>query len=338
VVADLAEHARVRGIPIGPGRGTSPGSLVAWALGITGIDPIECKLVFERFLNVERANSWSMSIDVCARRRVELLDILGPRRLTAYDHSRGGLGGAELPLEALERTVEPLPALTFVQDVVERVNARPGQVVDLDVIEPHDAAVFSMIARGDTSGVFWFDEDEGIVALARRLRPSCLDDLMLVFALYRPGPMAHGIVDVLLDRKDRDARDAIHPAVAPILADTYGVIVYQEQVIQIAHRVAGYSYTRGDLLRRTLGTRRADEVRDAEHRFVASAMSNNIDVDDARAIFKHLDDMSGFAFIRAHAAAYGWLAYQAAYLKHYFPMEFGAALDVRRIRNPEERQ
>lgn len=338
LVADLVETANEAGIRIGPGRGASPGSLVVWALGITGIDPIELKLVFERFLNVERANSWCLSIDVCARRRSELVEIVGPHRLIAHDLARGGSGfGGELPHEDLERTIEPLLALTFVQDVVDRVNAQPGQNVDLDAIDPHDAAVFAMIARGDTAGVFWFDEDEGFAALARRLRPSSLDDLMLVFTLHRPGLMKQGVVDALVDRKHRETRDAIHPGVAPILADTYGLLVYQEQVIQIAHDVAGYPYTKGDLLRRTLGRKRALEMSDARHRFVASATANNIDFEDAHDIFDYLDHMSGLGFSRAHAAAYGWLAYQTAYLKHYFPTEFAAALAAGRIRNPEER-
>lgn len=334
VVADLAETARERGIRIGPGRGASAGSLVAWALGIASIDPIEFKLVFERFLNVERANSWSMSIDVCARRRAELLEIVGPRRLIAPDLARGGFGG-ELPSEDLERTIEPLLALTLVQGVVDRVNAQPGQNVGLDAIDPHDAAVFAMIARGDTAGVFWFDEDEGFAVLAQRLRPSRLDELMLVFTLHRPGPMEHGVVNVVVDRKHRDSREAIHPAMTPILADTYGLLVYQEQVIQIAHDVAGYPYTRGDLLRRTLGKKRAVEINDARHRFVAGATANNIDFDDAHAIFDHLDDMSGLGFSRAHAAAYGWLAYQTAYLKHYFPAEFSDALAEQRNHHAE---
>lgn len=336
VVADLVETAHEAGIRIGPGRGASPGSLVSWALGITGIDPIEIKLVFERFLNVERANSWCLSIDVCTRRRSELLEIVGPHRLVAHDLARGRFED-ELPHEDLERTVEPLLALTIVQDVVERVNAQPGQNVELDAIDPHDAAVFAMIARGDTAGVIWFDADEGFAALARRLRPSSLDDLMLVFTLHRPGPMKHGAVDALVDRKHCDTRDATHPAVAPILAETYGLLVYQEQVIQIAHDVAGYPHTKGDLLRRTLGRKRAVEMNDAGHRFVASAMANNIDFEDAHDIFDHLGEMSGLAFNRAHAAAYGWLAYQTAYLKHYFPTEFTTALDAARIRSPEER-
>lgn len=310
-VSNIVDVARTRGIRVGPGRGSTPGSVVAWALGITDIDPVRFKLVFERFLNVDRANSCAVSIDVCARRRSELLD--------RFD-----------PICHADLAVGPLLALTLAQDVVDRVNARRGNP-SLDNIAVDDTAVFAMIASGDTSGVFWFDEDDGFAALAQRLAPSCFEDLMLIFTLHRPGPLEHGVVDTVIARKSgRASCNAINSALDAILADTYGVLVYQEQLIQIAHDVAGFPYTQGDLLRRALGKRRPAEIADARERFVVGAVGNGIGEVAANAIFDHFLEMSGLGFSRAHATAYCCLAYQIAYLKHYFPDEFADAVEHHR--------
>jgi DNA polymerase-3 subunit alpha len=199
---------------------------------------------------------------------------------------------------------------------------------DLEGITPDDDAVFGMIARGDTAGVFWFHEDERFSTLAQRLATSCFEDLMLVHSLLRPGPLAHGLDDAVIGRKHgRCSRSTIHPVLDGILANTYGVLVYQEQVIQIAHDLAGFSFTQGDLLRRALGRRRPGEIPDVRARFVAGAVERGVGDAHAVAIFEHLLDLTGFGFNRSHAAAYSWLAYQTAYLKHYFPPEFTAALE-----------
>jgi DNA polymerase III alpha subunit len=306
--ARVVDAARARGIRVGPGRGATPGSIVAWALGITDVDPVQHGLVFERFLNADRVNAWAVSIDVCARRRAELLDLL-----PANGHD--------------DIVLEPLPALTITQDVVERVTARNPDF-DLDGIAPDDAAVFSMIANGDTTGVFWFD-DPGFTGLAQRIEPSCFEDLLMVHTLYRPGPLARGLDTAVIDRKHgRRPRGAAHPALDTILANTYGVLVYQEQVIQIAHEVAGFRYTQGDLLRRALGKRRPAEIAEARTRFVTGAIANRFNEAEAIGIFEHLLDLAGFGFNRSHAVAYSWLVYQMAYLKHYFPAEFAAALEA----------
>ena len=222
-ISNVVDAARSHGIRVGPGRGATPCLLVNWALGISDIDPIRFKLPFERFLNPARASTWIASIDVCARRHAELVDQIAPRLRENFE-------------------VHPLPAISLLQDVVEHVKARHANF-DLDDIADDDGVVFAMISNGDTAGVFWFDDHAAFTALAQRLAPTCFDDLMLIFTVLRPGPTERGVVEAIVDRKHRwTSHEAIHPALGAILADTYGVLVYQEQVIRIAHDIAGFSY------------------------------------------------------------------------------------------------
>jgi len=371
IVGDLSRWANSRGIPVGPGRGSSAGCLVSWTLGVTDIDPIVYKLPFERFLNPERSSFPEIGVDVCIRRREEFLPYLADRygndnvarladdprlndcysslrRITVVitkrpvreympcDVGRDGIQTTPLDKAAVEKTglvtfdFHSLETLTRIHDVVARVNAprsTPHPRLNIAAIPANDPAVFRLLADGDTTDVFQF-ESEGMRAMLRRLRPDCMEDVAATTALYRPGPLESGMVEAFIARKHgREPIEYLHPLIEPILADTYGVLVYQEQAMQIAQAIAGISLGRADLLRRALGKKRPVEINDAGHRFAAGAMANGIDVEDAHAIFDYLEEMSGFGFNRAHAAAYGWITYQTAYLKRHFPTEFTAAVE-----------
>lgn len=371
IVSDITRWAKSRDIPVGPGRGSSAGCLVAWTLDITDIDPIEHGLLFERFLNPERAMLPDIGVDVCVRRRDEAVRYVTERygndhvaRLAAQpgwidfpcfpgvtvaitdrpvgEHipchvDRGFALVTQLDKAAVESAglitfdFHDLNVLTVIRDAVELIDEQrriAGELpLDIARIPKDDPAVFRMLAAGDTTGVFQL-ESEGMRALLRQLRPDRIEDLLAAVTLYRPGPIECGMVDDFIARKHgRDHGE--HPLIAPLLADTYGVIVYQEQAMQIAQAIAGYSLGRADLLRRALGKRQnMSEERDT---FVAAAVARGIDAEMAGGVFAFLAKWTGYSFNRAHAAAYAWMTYQTAYLKHYFPDELAGAAH----RNPE---
>ncbi len=426
IVWEYVDWARQHRIRIGPGRGSSAGSIVAWALCITGIDPIRFKLPFERFINPDRTSYPDLQIDICARRRDEVVEHIRERygrdRVGAVAefheyHQRGAVRDVaratglnvsdELRLAALvpdddngtpslrqlgedvsdhrdlfttaaalvglprsvgahpsgiaisnrplaehvpcfpdqtghlitqvtacevERvglvvfSLHPLETLTLVQDVVGLVNGTraDGDLIDIDAIRADDADVFAMLSRGDTEQVFQL-ESTGMRALLMKVEPRCLEDLDATIALFRPGPLDKGMVDDFIERRHgRVPREALHPLIEPILADTYGVVVYQEQVMEIAHVVAGYTLAQGDLLRRMLGKKKPADIAEAHERFLTGARKNGVDEESSHAIFDQLARNAGYGFNRAHSTAYGWLSYQTAYLKHHFPEEFDA--------------
>lgn len=365
IVGDLVRWTRSRDIPVGPGRGSSAGCLVAWTLGITGIDPIKHELMFERFLNPERAILPDIDLDVCVRRRVEIVRYVGERygnhhvaRIAVkpgwidFPYFRGvTIVIADKPVEnhvpchadddgalvtlcdkaAVERAglitfdFHDLATLSVIRDAVELVNehrrATDVPLLDIATIPKDDRAVFRMLAAGETTDVFQLESEE-MRALLRQLRPERIEDLSAAVALYRPSPIESGMVEKFIARKHgRDHGE--HPLIARILADTYGVLVYQEQAMQIAQVVAGYSLGRADLLRRTLGARR--KVTEEREMFVAAAVVRGVDAEVAGTVFDLLAKWTGYSFNRAHAAAYAWLTYQTAYLKHYFPDDLAEA-------------
>ncbi len=223
-----------------------------------------------------------------------------------------------------------LKTLTVIQiclDHVARDRALRGEEpLDLSLIPLDDVPVYKMISDADVTGVFQL-ESSGFRELLKKLRPDCFEDIVAAGALYRPGPLEGGMVDDFIERKHgRKKVEYDHPTLEPILKDTYGVIVYQEQVMQISSALAGYSLGKADLLRRAMGKKKASEMAKEKAGFLDGAKEKGIDVKIAERVFDLMEKFAGYGFNRSHSAAYGLLTYQTAYLKRYYPVEFFAAL------------
>lgn len=451
MVGDLVGYARTNGIQVGPGRGSVVGALVAYALGITRLDPIVHRLMFERFLNPERPSMPDIDLDFDDRRRSEVIDYVARKygadrvaQIVTYStikakaaikdsahvlHGKDGYAlanritkampkpimGKDIPLAAIfdpehkryaectelrnlhrndqqareiidtargleglkrqwgvhaagvivssEPLLDILPIqrrnadgaiitqfemytcealgllkmdflglrnLTVLADALANIVAAGKPAIDLDTLPLDDRLTYELIARGDTLGVFQLDGGP-MRDLLRRLGPTCFEDISAVLALYRPGPMGAGAHIAYADRKNlREEVVPIHPELgeplADILDETFGLIVYQEQVMAIAQRVAGYSLGAADVLRRAMGKKKID-VLNREHERFSGGMHANGYSDEA---IKHLWDLlipfSDYAFNRAHTAGYGLLSYWTAYLKTHHPCEYMAAL------------
>ncbi len=435
IVADFIHHAKENDIPVGPGRGSAAGSLVAYSLGITDLDPIAHGLIFERFLNPARKSMPDIDVDFCIDGREDVykyvVDKYGGGDYVAQIITFGKLktravirdvGRAlDIPLAevdaiakmvpdilnisldgALEReprlreltrqkpeidelikicrVLEGLPrhASTHAAGVViadePLVNYLPlyrgkkGEVVtqydmkmvekiglvkfdflglrnltviastlsliagqqktppDLDNIELTDADTYRLLSIGDTTGVFQL-ESSGMKDLLVRLKPESFDDVIALVALYRPGPMESGMIDDYVARKHGKKKvEYLLPQLEPILKETYGVIVYQEQVMKIANDLARYSMAEADDLRKAMGKKIQAIMAEHRERFVNGAAENEIAADEAAPIFSLMEKFGGYGFNKSHSAAYALIAYQTAYLKAHFPVEFMAAL------------
>ncbi len=433
IVADFIQWAKSQGIPVGPGRGSGAGSLVAYALTITDLDPIRFGLLFERFLNPERVSMPDFDIDFCQNRRDEVIRYVQARygrdqvaqiitfgslqargvlrdvgrvlempygqvdklcklvpqnpaapvtlsraiadepRLQAerdsqpivarafaiaqkleglYRHASTHAAGivigdrrlAELvPLYRDPKSDMPvtqfnmkwveqaglvkfdflgLKTLTVLETAVKLVAAR-GIAVDLTRIPLDDARSYDMLARGETVGVFQV-ESAGMRRALVDMRPDRLEDIIALVALYRPGPMAN--IPTYCARKHGQERpDYIHPKLEPILRETFGVIIYQEQVMQIAQVLAGYSLGQADLLRRAMGKKIKKEMEAQRADFVSGAVARGVEPAQADTIFELLARFADYGFNKSHAAAYALVAYQTAYMKANYPVEFLAA-------------
>ena len=428
IVWDFIRFARENDIPVGPGRGSGAGSLVAYCIGITGIDPIKFDLMFERFLNPERVSMPDFDIDFCieGRQRVkeyvvqkygadkvseiiafdtlkakaavrDIARVLGlpyqvgdrvaklidPKgdlsfslrenpdlsSLCRSDNSVKRLIDLALKLEGMPRhtsthaagvvisavklddlvplqrndntittqyTMEYLEALgllkmdflglrnlTIIRDAVREIR-RKRPDFDISRIPTDDAAVYAMLSKGDTAGVFQF-ESGGMTQKLIDLQPERLEDLIVVLSLYRPGPMK-SIPVYIENKKNPDRIRYIHPLLKDILGDTYGVMVYQEQVMEICRRLAGYSYGHADIVRRAMAKKKHDVMLSERESFVSGAQSNGVSVEAANAIFDEMVSFASYAFNKSHAAAYAYLSYQTAYLKCHFRGIYMAAL------------
>jgi DNA polymerase-3 subunit alpha len=218
-----------------------------------------------------------------------------------------------------------LKTLTVI-DIAVKLIRREQPEFDLDRVPLDDAAVYKMLAEGDTTGVFQM-ESSGFRELLKKLKPDCFEDIIAAGALYRPGPLEGGMVDDFIKRKHRQVRVSYpHPALEPILKDTYGVIVYQEQVMQISSVLAGYSLGQADLLRRAMGKKKKEVMEKEKARFLAGAQKKEVDARLADEIFELMSKFAAYGFNKSHSAAYGLVTYQTAYLKRYFPEEFMAGL------------
>lgn len=442
IVSDFIKWAKANAIPVGPGRGSGAGSLVAYSLSITDIDPIKFKLLFERFINPERISMPDFDVDFCQDRRGEVIEyvankygrdnvcqiitygklqtraaikdvgrVLGLsfaetdvinklipddlgisidqsiekeprlRELMEQDLKINTVIGYARKLEGLYRnagihaagviiTEEPvvnycalyvskdgdvvtqfdkdasekiglvkydflgLKTLTVIDNAVKLVRQR--EEFRLEDMNYEDAKVFAHISSGDTDGIFQV-ESSGMKDLCARLQPSSLDDLTAISALYRPGPLGSGMVDVFVDRKHgREAIEYAVPELESILAETYGVILYQEQVMQIARELAGYSLGQADLLRRAMGKKKADEMANHKAIFTEGALKKGLKKEVAEGIFDLMAKFAEYGFNKSHSAAYGVLTYQTAYLKTHFPAEFMAALMTTEVNDTDK--
>ncbi|MCX7843806.1 MAG: DNA polymerase III subunit alpha [Candidatus Bipolaricaulota bacterium] len=429
IVADFVDYARRRGIPVGPGRGSAAGSLVAYCLGITQVDPLKFGLLFERFLNPERVSLPDIDIDFCMRRRDEVLAYVAEKygrdhiaqigtfdrmasrsvirdvarvlglphekadriaklvpfgmplaqaleqipKLKEYAEEEPRLFAIALKLEGLLRNAsthaagvviapEPLEKfvpllrlpddqfvtqfdmhdlealgllkmdflglrnLTLLSDVQKLLRERRGMEIRLEEIPLDDPATYALLRAGETSGVFQL-ESAGMRALIRRLAPTEFRDLIALLALYRPGPLESGMVDDYIERKHgRQPVTYPHERVRDILEETYGLPIYQDQVMLMAQRLAGFTLAEADLLRKAMGKKKPEVMAEMRARFVAGCVQNGIPEAEAEAIFADIEKFASYAFAKAHAAAYAFITYWTAYFKAHFPTEFMAAL------------
>ena len=434
IVWDFIRYAREQGIPVGPGRGSAAGSLVAYCLRITDVDPLDYDLIFERFLNPERVSLPDIDIDFCERRRGEVIEYVTQKygrenvaqiitfgtmkaRAVVRDVGRS----LDIPFADVDRVAKLIPpaldmtldkaldevpqlkhlneqdervreliavarrlegmtrhasvhaagvviapraisefaplykgkndeittqwamkeierigllkmdflglsTLTLLNDAVEEIRATTGTVVDLDAIPLDDPKTYQIFAEGATYGIFQF-ESSGMRDILRKAKPQRLDDLIALNALYRPGPLRSGMVDDFIARKHGKVKVTYElKELEPILADTYGVIAYQEQVMRIASVLAGFTLGEADLLRKAMGKKKADVMQAQRKKFVDGASGRGIAEKKATKIFDLMEHFAGYGFNKSHSTAYALLAYQTAYLKANYPWHFAAAL------------
>lgn len=444
VVGDFIQWAKRQNIPVGPGRGSAAGSLVAWALQITNIDPIKYNLLFERFLNPERVSMPDIDIDFCIERREEVINYvkdkyghdcvcqiitfgtmmakgvikdvsralgfpfqdanaitdLIPEQLKitlaeaieqeprlkqliesnpkvkhlfdicfklegltrhASKHAAGVVISPEkladcLPLYVPSKSTDlvsqyamteleavgflkmdflGLQNLTVIERALKAIEKNHGIAINLDKLPFDDPKTFELLQKGKTKGVFQF-ESEGIGEVLRKLHPDKFEDLIAVNALYRPGPLGSGMVDDYIDRRHgRKETTYLFPQLEPVLSETYGVIVYQEQVMKIASVIGGYTLGGADILRRAMGKKKADVMAEQKALFVDGATKQGFDGKKAAELFELMEYFAGYGFNKSHSAAYALIAYHTAYLKANYPHEFMAALVTFETDNPD---
>jgi DNA polymerase-3 subunit alpha len=434
IVWDFINYARKQEIPVGPGRGSAAGSIVAYLLGITNIDPIAYGLLFERFLNPERVTMPDIDIDFCYVNRGKVIEYVSARygadrvaqiitfgTMAAKGAIRDVGRALNMPYGEVDRiakmvpnelgitlrraleissdfraayenetmvsklldlamAVEGLPrhasthaaglviskeplthyvplqnsaegflttqydkdkveelgllkmdllglrTLTVIGDTIKLVQESRGIKIDIDNIPFDDPKVGAMLTNGDTAGVFQL-ESSGITTLVKDLKPECFADLIPLVALYRPGPLGSGMVeDFINGRHGKKTVTYMHPLLEPILSDTFGVILYQEQVMQIASVMAGFTLGQADLLRRAMGKKKHDVLDAQRENFLQGASERGIDRKMAGEIFDLMAHFADYGFNKSHSAAYALVAYQTAYLKANYPQEFMAAL------------
>ncbi|MBF0129692.1 MAG: DNA polymerase III subunit alpha [Alphaproteobacteria bacterium] len=435
IVADFIQWAKGQGIPVGPGRGSGAGSAVAWALGITDLDPLRFGLLFERFLNPERVSMPDFDVDFCQDRREEVIryvqrkygymnvaQIITFGKLQAraalrdvgrvlqmpygqvdrisklvpngspaapitikdalaseprlrdmrdgeevvrqmldiamkleglYRHASTHAAGVVIGDRSLDELVplyrDPrsempvtqfnmkwvesaglvkfdflgLKTLTVLARAVDLVERTTGARIDLSALPLDDRPTFEMLGHGDTSGIFQL-ESTGMRDVVRSMKPDTLEEIIAIVALYRPGPMDN-IPSYIKRKHGQEAIDYLYPTLKPILEETFGIIVYQEQVMQIAQELSGYSLGGADLLRRAMGKKIRSEMEDQRKVFVDGAVAKGVEPHKASDVFDLVAKFAEYGFNKSHAAAYAVVAYQTAYLKANHPVEFMAA-------------
>ncbi len=431
---DFVHFAKTHGIPVGPGRGSAAGSVVAYALKITELDPIRHHLLFERFLNPERYSMPDVDIDFCIERRGEVIDYVAQKygadkvcqiitfgtyaakaamkgvarvfdipyarsnqlaslipnepkahiddalqegmelkKLYDEDHevkrlvdmakaiegiknntgthaagviiahkplneivpvqpSKDGIIVTEYPMADLEKLgllkmdFLGLRNLTMIHKTMKLIKLRQGIEFDIDRIPLDDKPTYDMLIKGDTDGVFQL-ESSGMKKLVKDLKPDVFEDLGALVALFRPGPLQAGMVEDFVERKHgRKEITYPHPSLVPVLKDTYGTIVYQEQIMQVFQVLADYSLGQADMVRRMMGKKKLDEMAQQKGKFVEGAARHGMSAKDATALFEQIEKFAEYCFNRSHSAAYAFVAYQTAYLKCHYPIEYLASL------------
>ncbi len=432
IVADFIQWAKNQGIPVGPGRGSAAGSLVAYCVEITDLDPIPYNLLFERFLNPERISMPDVDVDFCQDRRGEVIEyvtkkyghvsqiitfgkmkakavlrdvgrvmdleyeyvdkiaklipttlgitladaLLQEERLSELYNTEDAvkrLIDTSLKLEGLSRHASVhaagvviaekplteyvplykgskddvvaqfdmkslekiglikfdflgLKTLTVIHNAIRNVKLSKNIDIDITKIPMSEAKVYEELSLGKGTGVFQL-ESSGMRDLMERLKPGCFEDIIALVALYRPGPLGSGMVDDFIARKKGLKKIEYDlPELEPILKDTYGVIVYQEQVMQIAAVLASYSLGEADLLRRAMGKKKPEEMAQQRERFLSGARTNNINLEKAIHVFDLMAMFAEYGFNKSHSAAYALVSYQTAYLKTFHYAEYMAAM------------
>ena len=445
IVADFIQWAKANGVPVGPGRGSGAGSLVAYALKITDLDPLAYDLLFERFLNPERISMPDFDVDFCMDGRDRVIDyvaekygrnavsqiitfgsmaakavvrdvaraqgksygladklskmipfevgmtlekayeqeemlrdflaadedareiwdmslklegitrgtgkhaggvVIAPTKLTdfapiACDEEGGGLV-TQFDKDDVESAglvkfdflgLRTLTIIKWAMETIHREQRRRGEtdLVDIDRIPLDDKKTYDMLQKAETTAVFQL-ESRGMKELIKKLKPDCLEDMIALVALFRPGPLQSGMVDDFINRKHgREAISYPHPdyqyeGLKPVLAPTYGIILYQEQVMQIAQVMAGYTLGGADMLRRAMGKKKPEEMAKQRGGFIEGCASNGISAELAGNIFDLVEKFAGYGFNKSHSAAYGLVSYQTAWLKAHHPAPFMAAV------------
>jgi DNA polymerase-3 subunit alpha len=434
IVWDFIAYARGQGIPVGPGRGSAAGSLVAYCLGITDVDPLEYDLLFERFLNPERVTMPDIDIDFCIRGRGRVIDYVRDKygrenvaqiitfaTMGAKAVVRDAGRGLDIPYGECDRIAKMIPAeldmtidkalqaapalrqlydkeesirrlldvsrrleglarhasvhaagvvisprpvvefsplgrtrdgeivtqyamdeigaigllkmdflglktLTLIHDCVARIRDAEAVEVDIDRLPLDDPETYGLFAAARTAGVFQF-ESSGMQDILRKLKPDRFEDLIALNALFRPGPIGSGMIDDYIER--RHGRKAIEypvPQLEEVLGVTYGVIVYQEQVMQIASRLGGFTLGEADILRRAMGKKKKDVMAAQRDKFIKGCRGRGLPEKEARRIFELMEYFAGYGFNKAHSTAYALVAYRTAWLKSHYPRHFMAAL------------
>jgi DNA polymerase-3 subunit alpha len=438
IVADFIQWAKNNLIPVGPGRGSGAGSLVAYALKITDLDPIEFDLLFERFLNPERVSMPDFDVDFCMDRRDEVIDyvarhygrdhvaqiitygsmaakavirdvgrvlgfaygfvdrlaklipfeigmtltkaladspdlkhlydteeevkalidmalslegtarnagkhaggvVISPTKLTDFTPLYCDQDGNNLVTQFDKDDVEAvglvkfdflgLRTLTIIDWTLQDINAKHKKLnkplVDITTIPRDDADSYKLLTNAQTTAVFQL-ESRGMKELIKKLKPDCFDDIIALVALFRPGPLESGMVDDYINVKHGAKAEYAHVLLEPILKPTNGVILYQEQVMQIARELAHYTLGGADMLRRAMGKKKAEEMAKEREKFTTGAVTNQIEESIATYVFDLMEKFAGYGFNKSHSAAYALVAYQTAWLKAHFPAEFMAAV------------
>ncbi|MFK7830808.1 MAG: DNA polymerase III subunit alpha [Congregibacter sp.] len=454
IVMDFIRWAKERGIPVGPGRGSGAGSLVAYCLSITDLDPLQYELLFERFLNPERVSMPDFDVDFCMERRDEVIDyvaerygreavsqiitfgtlaakavvrdvarvqgksyglgdrlskmipfevgmtlskayeqeealqqflrddehaqeiwdmavqlegitrnvgkhaggvVIAPSKLTDFSPLYCDSDGSGLVTQFDKNDVEDaglvkfdflglrtLTIIDWAQKMINEIRARTGEdPLDINRIPLDDPAPFELLKSAETTAVFQL-ESRGMKELIARLRPDCFEDIVALVALYRPGPLQSGMVDNFIDRKHGREKVSYpdaeyqHELLETVLEPTYGIILYQEQVMQIAQILAGYSLGGADLLRRAMGKKNAAEMAKQRSVFAAGAAERGVDADLATKIFDLVEKFAGYGFNKSHSAAYALVSYQTAWLKTHHPAAFMAAVMSSELDNTDK--
>ncbi len=444
IVADFIQYAKSQNIPVGPGRGSGAGSVAAWALTITDLDPLRFGLLFERFLNPERVSMPDFDIDFCQERREEVIEYVRTRygkdrvaqiitfgKLQAravlrdvgrvlqmpynqvdrlcklvpnnpanpvtleqalqteealavarrqdetvsymldvalkleglYRHASTHAAGVVIADRPLDEITPPyrdprsdmpvtqynmkwvetsglvkfdflgLKTLTVLQRTCDLLRAR-GVEIDLTKLPFDNRKTFDLLGQGDSGGVFQL-ESAGMRDVLRKMKPDCIEDIIALVALYRPGPMDN-IPKYIAAKKGTEKPDYLHPMLTQILKETYGVIIYQEQVMQIAQVMAGYSLGEADLLRRAMGKKIKEEMDQQRERFVKGALANRVEQEKAASVFDLVAKFAGYGFNKSHAAAYALISYQTGYMKANYPLEFMSSILTFDMHNPDK--